>query len=170
MKVLAQLTKVQIRMALTSNSSRLEHGIRHGYRSGLEEKVAEYILGKGILASYEPIRIPYLIKRTSTYTPDFVTLSNGIVIETKGRFLSKDRQKHLIIKRQYPELDLRFVFTNPRARLNKTSKTTYAAWCEKHGFQWAAKLPPEEWLEEPPNEASIAILEELGLDMEVVSD
>ena len=76
---------------------------------------------------------------------DFI-LEGKIYIETKGRFLAKDRSKHLLIQKQYPDLDLRFVFTNSRQKLYKGSKTTYAAWCEKHGFLYAERSIPETWM------------------------
>jgi hypothetical protein len=59
-----------------------------------------------------------------------------------------DRQKHLLIKQQHPEYDIRFVFSNSKSKLNKESKTTYADWCNKHGFQYADKLIPVDWLKE----------------------
>lgn len=82
-----------------------------------------------------------------TYTPDFL-LPNGIFIETKGRFESDDRKKHLWVKEQHPELDIRFVFTNPNAKINKGSPTSYADWCTKNGFQYAAKSIPISWIKE----------------------
>lgn len=85
--------------------------------------------------------------RVSRYTPDF-KLPNGIIIETKGRFVVADRQKHVLIKEQHPEKDIRFVFTRSASRISKTSKTTYADWCRKHGFQFADKRIPSEWLRE----------------------
>lgn len=124
-------------------------GIAQGYRSGLEDRVAAELQQAGCLALYEPCRFKYEpIKKVRTYTPDFI-LPNGIVIETKGRFVSADRQKHLAIQKMYPELDLRFVFQNPNAKINKGSKTTYAMWCDKHGFQYAAKSVPLDWIIEP---------------------
>jgi hypothetical protein len=75
-------------------------------------------------------------------------LSNGIVIETKGRFLLADRQKHILVKKHNPTLDIRFVFSNSNARISKTSTTTYAQWCKKNGFQYADKMIPKEWLDE----------------------
>lgn len=88
--------------------------------------------------------------RNRTYTPDFL-LPNGIIIETKGRFLPEDRRKHLEVRKQHPELDIRFVFSRASAPINKGSKTTYAMWCEKHGFLWADKQIPDDWLyEEKP--------------------
>ena len=81
------------------------------------------------------------------YTPDFI-LSNGIIIEAKGLFEPDDRKKHLLIKAQYPHLDIRFIFSNPRNKLYKGSKTTYADWCVKYGFKYASKTIPLSWFKE----------------------
>jgi hypothetical protein len=75
-------------------------------------------------------------------------LPNGILIETKGRFKPADRTKHLLIKQQHPELDIRFVFSNSHNTLSKKSSTTYADWCDKHGFKWADKQIPRSWIDE----------------------
>lgn len=132
----------------TSNSRRY-HGITEGYRSGLEEKTAANLKERGINAQYESVKIKYVKpSKSATYTPDFV-LPSGIIVETKGRFVTADRQKHVLIKEQHPGLDIRFLFQNSRARISKTSKTTYADWCRKNGFQFADKVIPEAWLEEP---------------------
>jgi len=79
--------------------------------------------------------------------PDF-KLPNGIIVETKGRFVLADRKKHKLIKEQHPELDIRFVFSNSNTKISKKSKTTYGAWCEKLGILYADKTIPEEWLKE----------------------
>lgn len=122
------------------------------YRSGLEDSVAQQLKDAGIEVEYESIKIKFIQPaKVRTYTPDWV-LPNGIIIETKGRFTSADRQKHLLIQEQHPDLDIRFVFSNPSAKINKASKTTYASWCEKHGFLYAKGLIPEEWLREPPKD------------------
>jgi len=121
-------------------------GLKYGFRSGLEEDTAQQLIGAGIKYEYEKMKIGYnKPERTSTYTPDFV-LANGIIVETKGRFLTDDRQKHLLIKQQHPEHDIRFVFSNSRQRISKASRTTYAMWCDKHGFKYADKTIPTEWL------------------------
>jgi hypothetical protein len=133
----------------------------HGWRSGLEEAVGDQLRRDGRDFRYEPFRLPYLQPaKPRKFTPDFI-LHNGIVIETKGRFVTADRQKHLLIKAQHPDLDLRFVFSNSRARISKQSKTTYAKWCESKGFAYADKWIPQEWLDEPVNEASAAALRAL---------
>lgn len=119
-----------------------------GYRSGLEEKVAKQLEGLGIAVDYESHKIKYKVpESTHVYTPDF-RLPNGIIIETKGRFVLADRKKHLLIKDQMPEHDIRFVFTNSAAKINKGSKTSYADWCIKHGFLYADKFIPDAWIAE----------------------
>ena len=94
------------------------------------------------------MKIKWVDPKTKTYTPDFV-LDNGIIIETKGRFISPDRAKHLAVRDQYPELDIRFVFTNSKSKLYKGSKTTYGMWCNKYDFKYADRYIPEAWLKEP---------------------
>ena len=119
----------------------------NGHRSGLEDKIAYQIKGKESEV-YEKSEIKYTIPESQhTYTPDFV-LSNGIIIEVKGLFEAADRQKHLLIKKQYSNLDIRFIFSNSKNRIYKGSKTTYADWCMKHGYMFANKLIPESWFRE----------------------
>lgn len=117
------------------------------FRSGLEERTAKYLKKLKVKFTYEKIKIRWQDLRYRTYTPDFV-LANGIIVETKGRFIVSDRQKHLMIKKQHPDLDIRFVFSNPNSKLYKGSKTTYADWCDKHGFKWAKEEIPLEWIKE----------------------
>ena len=119
--------------------------IKHGYRSGLEERVSEELDKSGVKYEYETQKIKYRVEEDRTYTPDFI-LTNGIIVETKGRFTTADRKKHLLIQKQHPKLDIRFVFQNSRAKLYKGSKTTYAQWCDKQGFMYADKSIPEEWI------------------------
>ncbi len=120
---------------------------KKGYRSGLEVKLQEYFKEIGIDAKYESFKIDWEDVRYRKYTPDFL-LPNGIIIETKGLFTAEDRRKHLLVKKQNPVLDIRFVFESSKRRISKVSKTTYAMWCEKHGFLYADKLVPEDWLRE----------------------
>lgn len=117
-----------------------------GYRSGLEDKIAGRLKEEGVPFSYETHRITYVVpEKKHTYTPDFI-LSNGIIVESKGLFESSDRQKHLLIKKQHPNLEIRFVFSNPLTKIYKGSSTTYGAWCKKNGFQYATKYIPLEWI------------------------
>lgn len=128
--------------------SKLKKHSSRRYRSGLQEKNSDLLEALGIDVAYESKYLNYVVPAsTHKYTPDFV-LPNGIVIETKGVWDSEDRKKHLLIKDQYPELDIRFVFSRSKTPIYKGSKTTYASFCEKHGFKYADKQIPQEWLHE----------------------
>lgn len=116
------------------------------HRSKFEHDVWETSL-KGSRARYEPKKIPYTKLSYHHYLPDWI-LPNGIVIEAKGRFTATDRAKHLLIKEQHPELDIRFVFKYDN-KLYKQSKTRYSDWCDKHGYKYAFKEVPQEWIDEP---------------------
>lgn len=127
----------------------LKVALKYGFRSGLEEAIADTLTQKGVGFTYEELVIPYVTPpKNHKYTPDFVILDNGIIVESKGRFLTADRQKHLLVKAQHPELDIRFVFSSSKAKLSKRSLTTYAMWCIKNGFKYADKQIPDEWLKE----------------------
>ena len=123
------------------------NAIKHGYRSGLEFKISMALDTIKYKYEYESIKIEWEDLAYRTYTPDFI-LSNGIIIETKGRFLSSDRRKHLAIQKQHPKLDIRFVFTNSRVKLYKGSKTSYGEWCNKNNLRYYDRIIPEDWLKE----------------------
>lgn len=135
-------------MATKRNLTAKQVAAKYGFRSGLEERIAEQLDKAGVEYTYEKLKLDYVKPASKhVYTPDFV-LSNGIIIETKGRFLLADRQKHILVKRHNPTLDIRFVFSNSNARISKTSATTYAQWCIKNGFKYSDKTIPEEWFNE----------------------
>lgn len=116
-----------------------------GFRGGLERLVGDYLSEHSIPFQYEPGNVVYLVPaREAKYKPDFV-LNNGIVLETKGRFVTKDRQKMLLIKEQFPDLDIRFIFSNPNNRISKRSSTTYGMWCDRQGFPFAHVKAVDEW-------------------------
>ncbi len=125
------------------------------YAGGLELSMLKQLdekLPPGQPIVYEPglIRFPVPEKK-GWYKPD-IELSNGIIIEGKGQFVSKERQKFLHVKAAHPDLDIRFVFSNPNARIGKKSETTYAKWCDYNGFKYAKKVIPQEWIDEPRDE------------------
>lgn len=133
---------------MRSRSNGRDPGLKHGFRSGLEEKIASELRAAGVPFQFESRKITYLKpEKLATYTPDFV-LPNGIIVETKGRFVTADRQKHVLIQKQHPDLDIRLVFSNSRGRISKQSKTTYAMWAEKYGFKFADKSIPKAWIDE----------------------
>ena len=127
---------------------------KSGYRSGLELRLKENIqerLKKKALAKirlgYEDTKLPYVTEHL--YTPDFTLEGNKIIyLEAKGNFDSADRSKHLALKEQHPDLDIRFVFQRDNP-IRKGSKTTYSMWAEKLGFKWCiGEDVPDEWLKE----------------------
>ena len=135
-------------MAWRSKSKLRANAIKHGYRSGFEHKVSDQLKENKIKFEYETTVIDYIKPETKhTYTIDF-TLPNGILVETKGRWVLEDRKKHLLIKKQHPELDIRMVFQSSKTKIRKGSKTTYAMFCDKHDIPWAEKTIPESWLRE----------------------
>ena len=128
---------------LTSN----EVGLRYGFRSGLEERIANELETESVEFEFEETKLKYVKpQKTHTYTPDFYLPKQKIFIETKGLFTSADRQKMRLVKEQHPELDIRFIFNNSKTRISKKSKTTYGMWCEKYKFPFADKHLPVEWL------------------------
>jgi hypothetical protein len=129
------------------NVGATSNALKHGYRSGLEDRITEQLKGLSVPFKYEEFKIKYEVHEIRTYTPDF-ELPNGIIIESKGRFVQADRKKHLLVKKQHPELDIRFVFSNSRAKISKGSKTSYGDWCDKNGYIYADKLIPEDWIKE----------------------
>jgi len=130
------------RTSLTSK----QVGLKYGFRSGLESRVAEELEQRQIIFSYEETKLKYLKPaKVHTYTPDFYLSKQKIFVETKGLFTSADRQKMRLVKEQHPSLDIRFVFSNSKSRISKRSSTTYGMWCNKYGFEYADKEIPEEW-------------------------
>ena len=126
--------------------------IKHGYRSGLEETIADQLKKHKVEYEYENKEntIKYVVPaKDHTYLPDF-KLPNGIIVETKGRFVLADRKKHELIKKQHHEKDIRFVFSNSNTKISKRSKTTYGMWCEKLGIPYADKEVPLDWILEKP--------------------
>ena len=132
---------------MATTSERRRHAIKNGYRSGLEDDIAKDLKDRGVEFEYEKLKVQWQLLENKTYTPDF-KLPNGIIIESKGRFVQADRKKHLIIQDQHPFLDIRFVFSNSRSKLYKGAKSTYGDWCSKYGFLYADKRIPDEWLKQ----------------------
>lgn len=138
-------------MAKAKHLTSQQVGLIQGFRSGLEEKIAQQLESEGIDPKFESLKLPYRVEKNCTYTPDF-PVGKKIIIETKGRFQTADRMKMLLVQQQHPEYEFRFVFSNPNARISKVSNTTYGRWCEKNGFKYASKVIPDEWIKEIKSE------------------
>lgn len=104
-----------------------------------------------INAEYEVDEFQYKVSELRMYTPDWtVTTDSGklIFLEYKGKLSQADRKKMKLIKLQYPDLDIRFIFQKPGNKIFKGSRTTYARWAVQHGFKWANNELPIEWIME----------------------
>lgn len=129
------------------------------FRSGSELRVSKFLNDKGAKWKYEVLKYKYYTasKRQvicencgpvkavieKTYLPDFF-LSNGVVLEVKGRLTSADRTKMVAVKKQHPDLDVRLVFDYDRKYNAAGDK--YSDWAEKAGIPWCIKTIPDEWL------------------------
>ena len=114
------------------------------YRSQSEKDFASDLSTDNIGFTYEDNRIPYIVKKH--YIPDFYLPEYDFYIEYKGYFKSADRTKHLLVQKQNPNLDIRFVFQKSSNKLSKRSTTTYADWCDRYNFKWSENKIPNTWL------------------------
>ena len=114
------------------------------FRSDLEGQVADQLDKQCVKYRFEPHWIRYQIEKK--YKPDFL-LPNGILIEVKGWFKFDDQRKHKLIKSQYPELDIRFVFQKINNKV-QGGRFTNKEWCEKYNFKFAESIVPNSWIHE----------------------
>ena len=119
--------------------------LSHGFRSRFEFEFAQYLAKNKIRYNYEKDKFRYIVPIKS-YTPDFYLRDYGFHLELKGNLDVTDRVKHLLVKEQNEDLDVRFIFPNSKKKIYKGSKTTYAAWCDRHGFLYADNRIPNIWL------------------------
>ena len=135
---------------------------QRGYRSHLEETIANQITKAKHSLRYEEMKIKWIDFAIRAYTPDFV-LDNGIIIEVKGFWATGDRRKHVEIQQQHPNLDIRLVFENSKRKIRKGSTTSYGKWCEKKDIRYCDRIIPQAWLREklifmPPKLIDVGIL------------
>lgn len=125
---------------------------KYGIRSGLEDKAKECLDENEIKFEYETLKLTYTIPESiHSYKPDFIFPNKEnpqMIIETKGRWMSDDIKKMKLIKEQYPDLDIRMVFTNSKTKIRKGSPTSYADKCKQLNIKCADKVIPQEWIEE----------------------
>ena len=116
--------------------------VDYNYRSNLERYVGALLKRRKQKFEYEVDVLHYVQPaKKRKYTPDF-KLGDKYYIETKGKFTAEDRQKMLLVKEQNPDVRIVLLFGKAHNKLNRKSPTTYAMWCEKHGFEW---LDLREW-------------------------
>lgn len=125
---------------------------QYEFKSKFEAVVGDYLTNnneKGEL-HYEVDALKFIQPEVQrSYKPDF-KIADNVYIECKGIFSVEDRKKMLWVKEQHPEKTFYLLFYNAYQKLRKGSKTTYAEWCDKHGFIWAdwfksGRTIPTEW-------------------------
>ena len=79
------------------------------YRSNFELSLAKTLTANNIEFQYEEERFEY-IPAPRHYTPDFYFPETNIYVEAKGHLDKGDRVKMILMKKQHPKLDIRFVF------------------------------------------------------------
>ncbi len=136
--------------------------MKNDYRSKFEGRVAQLLEEAGVTFTYETLSYEYEeplrknqarcgacnstnLVRIGWYTPDFF-LSNGIIIETKGRFTAADRRKMIAVKKEHPDVRIVMLFMRDN-KIHKNSSTHYSDWCMTNGYEFAIGTPLQEWLQ-----------------------
>ena len=119
--------------------------LSHGFRSRFEFEFAQYLAKNKLNMNMKKISLDTLY-RLNPILPSFYLKDYGFYLELKGNLDVTDRVKHLLVKEQNPTLDVRFIFPNSKKKIYKGSKTTYATWCDRHGFLYADNRIPNIWL------------------------
>ena len=136
------------------------HKRSSGYRSGAEEKLAQWLTDQGIQFTYEGLKLEYYktvrggvclnceekstVRQKRSYTPDFV-LENGTIIEYKGRLTSSDRTKLLAVKKSNPDVSIRLLFGSDN-KLVKNGTKRYSDWACDNDFDFAIGSVPKRWI------------------------
>lgn len=124
-------------------------------KNDFEYKTYQVLKGSTKSVDYESERFDYTTQHT--YLPDFkITTRRGkvIFIETKGNGRAFDhsvRVKMIAVKEQHPDIDLRILFYSDGKIGPKRKDGSFlkqSDWATKHGFTFAIRDIPEEWLNE----------------------
>ena len=106
------------------------------FRSKFEAEIAQKLLDKDITWGYEKEKLVY-VSPVKYYTPDFVIYNDDgtkTYVEVKGYLDAKSKEKMVLIRRQYPDLRIAFLFKRNN-KLHPRSKQTYYDWAKKNGFE-----------------------------------
>lgn len=129
------------------------------YRSKFEVRIAQQLYDMKCKFTYEAKSYPYLdpiararcnecnskeVYVSRMYTPDFF-LSNGCIIEAKGKLDAQQRKKLLAVQKCNPDLDVHILFMRDN-KISSQSKTRYMEWATKHGFKCAVSTIPKGWM------------------------
>lgn len=113
------------------------------FKSGFERSIDADLRARRVVFTYEELEFPYVLH--GTYHPDFFLKKTGIVVEAKGVLDRESKRKMIAIRKQYPDLDIRFLFMNASKKVPGT-KQTHGQWATRNGFLWAEGQIPEDWV------------------------
>lgn len=112
-------------------------------KSGFERTIVANLKSRKVSFTYEELTLPYILN--GEYHPDFVLKDSGIIVEAKGYLDRDSKRKMIAIRKQYPDLDIRFLFMYADKKVPGT-KQTHGEWATRNGYKWAEGEIPEEWL------------------------
>jgi len=122
------------------------------FRSRFEREISEALTKAEVMHEYETEKLYYRLPDSNiehVYTPDFSFPESSIVIEVKGwPFKKKERNKYRLVKKQNPEIDLRFIFQDAALRIYGKTGPTFGEWARKYGFKWSSRNIPDSWITE----------------------
>ena len=109
----------------------------------------------GVRYDYEAYKLNYFVRvpgaycaecggrevyKQGWYLPDFWLPDYGLLVETKGRFTSRDRAKIQAVVEAHPDERLIMVFMSDN-KLAKQSTTRYSEWTAKKSIPSLVKSP-----------------------------
>lgn len=132
-------------------SSVRKKAVKAGFRSGLEQSVSLALIKAKIKHEYEPkdFTLEYTTKvrnahctncgcsyveQKHTYLPDFTLKNRSIILEVKGIFDNKDRNKIKNLAETHKKITFVVLLQNPNKKITKL--VTYSKWCDKNNILW----------------------------------
>jgi hypothetical protein len=131
-------------------------------RSLYEDSIEDQFKAAKVRVKYEGIKLHYRTKvpggrcldcssknvgSAHTYTPDWVSEDEKLIVESKGKFTSKDRTKMLAVIQSNPDKDIRMLFMRDNW-LTRKKLEKYSEWAERHGIKYAIGAMPKAWIAE----------------------
>jgi hypothetical protein len=126
---------------------------RGKFRSKLENDIFTHLKAIGLKFGYETEKVKFVQpEKHRTYTPDIVIEEGKRFVEIKGKLAYEDQCKHLWIKEQHPNIEIKFIFGTDvvihKGRKGANGKYRHSDWCEQHGFEYfIGRNPPKEFFE-----------------------
>lgn len=77
------------------------------------------------------------VEKLEKYLPDYICEASKLIVEAKGKFVSKNRTKMLDFIEQHPDYTLVMCFMSDNLLEGQNKKKwRYSDWCNKHGIEY----------------------------------